>query len=54
MELELLKTKSQSDNGKSAMQEEEALVPLTSIEKEIESYREIWLERVNFQLEKLM
>ena len=54
MELELLKTKRQSDKGKSTIQEEEAPVTLTSIEKKIESDREIFLERVNFHLEKLL
>lgn len=54
MEMELLKPKRQSDKGKSTMQEEEAPVTLTSIEKEIESDKDIWLERVNFHFEKLL
>ena len=36
------------------MQEDEAPVTLTPIEKEIEGDREVWLERVNFHLEKLL
>lgn len=57
MELELLKAKRQSDKGKSAMQEEETPITLTTkqrIEKEIEEDRETWLERVNFHLEMLL
>lgn len=54
MELELLKIKRQGDKGKSIMQEEEAPVNLTPIEKENEDDIEIWLVRVNFHLEKLM
>jgi len=46
MELELLKVKWQGDK--------EALVTLSPIEKGIEDDREIWLERVNFHLEKLL
>lgn len=54
MELKLLKTKRQSDKGKSAMQEEEAPLNLTSIEKEIEGDRETCHESVNLNLEKLL
>jgi len=36
------------------MQEEEASVTLTPIEEEIEGDREIWIERVNLHLEKLL
>jgi len=46
MELELLKTKRQSDK--------EAHVTLTPIEQEIEQDREMWLERVNLHLERLI
>ena len=57
MDLELLKAKKQSDNGKSAMQEEETPTTLTikrRIEKEIEEDRETWLDRVILHLEKLL
>jgi len=54
MDLELLKMKRQGDNSESAMQKEEAPITLTPIEKGIEGDREIWLERINLHLEKLL
>ena len=36
------------------MQKEEAPIAFTPIEKEFEDDREIWLERVNLHLEKLL
>ncbi len=46
MELEILKMKRKSDK--------KAHVTLTSIEQEIENYRETWLERVKIHLEGLI
>ena len=57
MELELLKEKRQGDKSKLVIQEEETPTTWTTeqrLKKDIKEDIEIWLDRVNLNLEKLL